>query len=875
MCENEPLAPHSDLESTSLFQSRSSPRVLIERHEQSLAFVRVFMRKNDRRTEVSKIDKPIVLTMSTISFLSYAELQIELRSRQYNANNVGSESRRRLMSRVAWKGKENGRDRAVEALMIRASASPDDVLRQSDLTGCTDLVAAKALLTKTEVIICDIEDRGRELLAKAIFLAYRLLFITLSNTKDELDGQDERQLDYYLNLEGILQPVFEVDIDVFQSWEAFESAMRMLIWDEGMREALSKFRNRPLGELRKVLPLVFDSMRFCEPPTQQPACPPEDSIKKEKVLKNFKLKKEFFKKFENWLIKTPLHSRRWFLFDNVADLDSAEEELLRLEWSKKVPWENNYNASATDQSHLPVPIYKLCDPTGTPEPDEFDFQHLKALDKSRREKTDARQNVSPTFIDEIKEELEELHDYKDTKVFWEEECNRRGLVAKSTEKKDDLIARVAAHRVGLATDNDYVSPESCSITLSDFPQQGKKKIRGGNMEVIFDGLMQAVDGQSSVYERNIVEHARRNLQKVVADILEKKWMCHNPHCDKKNDLDAHCVSLLCGHVFCGQPEDRRVCGVNLCQRRVENVCIPLSKITKKERVITASSLSGAISQDPEPYLDSTPTYEESTKGPKARAVINLIRCIKDSEAVVVFVQNPAMEKDIYKELEAADIEHVTSLMLAHDEAGNLEKFKMGKFKVLVQIINSEQAAGSNLHNANHVIFVSPLVSRKQGEWDDHMKQALGRCVRFRQSKTVYVYHMLMDETMEVDTLEWRMKQEVIVADGRAVGRFNECSTRDFLSRYEDDESATKLQLAPGESRASSILPRDDIQSLMGDDYLSLASIKALRTIDESIADNDGKQAEEIDGGDVEYLLEPAIEYEGEYLGDRDVDMDGA
>lgn len=33
------------------------------------------------------------------------------------------------------------------------------------------------------------EDRGRELLA--MLLAYRLLFITLPNTKDERDGQDE------------------------------------------------------------------------------------------------------------------------------------------------------------------------------------------------------------------------------------------------------------------------------------------------------------------------------------------------------------------------------------------------------------------------------------------------------------------------------------------------------------------------------------------------------------------------------------------------------------------------------------------------------------------------------------------------------------
>lgn len=61
------LDTHSELESISLFQSRRSPRVLVERHEQSMACVRVFMRNNDGRTEVSKIDEPIERVLSAIS----------------------------------------------------------------------------------------------------------------------------------------------------------------------------------------------------------------------------------------------------------------------------------------------------------------------------------------------------------------------------------------------------------------------------------------------------------------------------------------------------------------------------------------------------------------------------------------------------------------------------------------------------------------------------------------------------------------------------------------------------------------------------------------------------------------------------------------
>ncbi|KAL1875206.1 hypothetical protein Daus18300_003277 [Diaporthe australafricana] len=857
VCEHEPLSPHSDLESTNLFQSRHSPKVLAERHERSLAFVRTFMRKNGRKTDVSKTETPLVLTMSKISFLSYAELQLELRSRQYNANSVGSDPRRRLMNRVGWKGKENGRDRSVEALMIRASAHSEDVLRQSCLSDCSDLEAAKALLDITEEEIRGTEDRGRELLAKSIFLAYRLAIITISNTTNEKDGQEERQLNYYQNLVEILEAILQVDMDVFQSWDAFQSAMRMLIWDDSIRNPLTDARNGPQNDFRELLRATFEQMRLCDPPVQEPKCPAKGIPSAGELKQNYESKKEFLEKFRNWFTKTPLHSRRWFLLDQVNDLVPAEEELLKLEWLQKVPWEENYDASPEGGLHVVVPISRLCDPSKTHQPHQpvdFDINHLQTLDSSRRTKVADSRSVSSEEIAAI---TARLQGYKDTKVFWEEECNRRGLVVKATDKKDTLIARVAADQAKIATDEDYVSPESCGLGLDDFPREGKTKIRGGHMEVIFNLLMQAVDSLTSCLERNVVAHAKRNLQGVIAGILDGTWVCK---CGKT--YHTHYVSLLCGHVFCDPPDVGQPCGVSQCRRLVKNVCIPLSKITQAERVITASSLGGAINRDPEPYLDSAPGYQGSTNGPKVRAVINLISRIERRQQVVVFVQNAAIESDIYSELAAAGVTHVTAPMLANNEADNLERFKKGDFKVLVQIINSEQSAGSNLHNANHIIFVSPLVSRKQSEWDDHMKQALGRCVRFRQSKMVYVYHMLMDETIEVDTLEWRMKQEVITTEGQAAARFNECSPTDFLARNEGLEAAPEIHLEPNQSRAVSILPRDDIQSLMGDDYLSLASIKALRTIDEAVADKDGQEDEALTTTDVGYLLGPEVEYQG-------------
>lgn len=66
----------------------------------------------------------------------------------------------------------------------------------TSLAACAGLRAAKAVLATSEDEIRGMQDRRRELLAKAIFLAYQLAFITISNTKDGVDAQEDRQLNY-------------------------------------------------------------------------------------------------------------------------------------------------------------------------------------------------------------------------------------------------------------------------------------------------------------------------------------------------------------------------------------------------------------------------------------------------------------------------------------------------------------------------------------------------------------------------------------------------------------------------------------------------------------------------------------------------------
>jgi hypothetical protein len=65
---------------------------------------------------------------------------------------------------------------------------------------------------------------------------------------------------------------------------------------------------------------------------------------------------------------------------------------------------------------------------------------------------------------------------------------------------------------------------------------------------------------------------------------------------------------------------------------------------------------------------------------------------------------------------------------------------------------------SNLTNANHIIFVSPLLIESQYKYDSAMTQAIARSRRYGQEKKVHIYHFAALRTIDVDILEHRHKR---------------------------------------------------------------------------------------------------------------------
>lgn len=85
----------------------------------------------------------------------------------------------------------------------------------------------------------------------------------------------------------------------------------------------------------------------------------------------------------------------------------------------------------------------------------------------------------------------------------------------------------------------------------------------------------------------------------------------------------------------------------------------------------------------------------------------------------------------------------------------------------------------NLVNANHIIFVSPLLANNQYKYDSSMAQAIARCRRYQQEKKVFIYHFAAIRTIDVDILEHRHKRfdaigerEIMIA-GRSGSRKGE------------------------------------------------------------------------------------------------------
>ena len=100
-------------------------------------------------------------------------------------------------------------------------------------------------------------------------------------------------------------------------------------------------------------------------------------------------------------------------------------------------------------------------------------------------------------------------------------------------------------------------------------------------------------------------------------------------------------------------------------------------------------------------------------------------------------------------LKAAKIPFLQIQGSAAKKSKTLEEFQTKtSARVLLLFAMDESASGANLTDANHAIFLSPLLTPTKEIYVANETQAIGRVKRYGQTKHVHVYRFLSTNTID-------------------------------------------------------------------------------------------------------------------------------
>jgi SNF2 family DNA or RNA helicase len=138
--------------------------------------------------------------------------------------------------------------------------------------------------------------------------------------------------------------------------------------------------------------------------------------------------------------------------------------------------------------------------------------------------------------------------------------------------------------------------------------------------------------------------------------------------------------------------------------------------------------------------------------------VSLRSKIEKEERVLVFVQFPDLMKKVTEAFNYHKIKYLEIKGSATQKSKNLEQFQNGsKEQVLLLNVMDESASGANLTSANHAIFLSPLLAQSKEIYRACETQAVGRLVRYGQTKHVHVWRPLSMNTIDEEIYE-KMEQ---------------------------------------------------------------------------------------------------------------------
>ncbi len=294
--------------------------------------------------------------------------------------------------------------------------------------------------------------------------------------------------------------------------------------------------------------------------------------------------------------------------------------------------------------------------------------------------------------------------------------------------------------------------------------------------------------------RNLCARNRslRRLESLARLLYSPVSKCDDTHCMGRCPISDMQIITACGHMACFECLSNRNepggCVVPGCGAEVLDLHIRSRKLF-----------------DANMYCSRKQTF-----GTKLDAIVDLIQSIPEDDQLLLFLQSKDLIQHVKDSLENSDISCHSLDRTAKENLAAIEHFQetRGKAarKVLILLLAGEQASGLNLTNANHIVFLSPLLVNTQFEYNSNMKQAIRRARRYGQEKAVHVYRfvsacaigkrsfMLTPSQMALHTID------VDIMEQRERLLTEPLTTRDHPNRKSQVEPSPERKPKPEKSR---------------------------------------------------------------------------
>ena len=200
------------------------------------------------------------------------------------------------------------------------------------------------------------------------------------------------------------------------------------------------------------------------------------------------------------------------------------------------------------------------------------------------------------------------------------------------------------------------------------------------------------------------------------------------------------VLSCCGHVGC-------LDCLKKFAAREECVCGSCTVAVSSNDLVAAKGLCGG---------ENGELKDGGKWGAKLTSLVGKVaELVKDGDRVIVFVQFKDLKEKVSEALSVNGVKNVLvkgtfSQQIKALDFMQKDVLATGDPRVLLLTMDDESSSGINLTNANHAVFVHPLLADGQQMYNAYETQAIGRIRRYGQKKTCKIWRYLCNDTIDTE-----------------------------------------------------------------------------------------------------------------------------